>query len=282
MEFFDLDNYPKKAVQERLTDLNVITLTGTSGTANITAGGLTKLCTWVASTLTLTAAKFVADWSSAYQAIGVVVTANAGVLSFTSQNKEISASIVPATSNLAGVATAVFVPDFSHHRIFRLALGAGLTISNPINAIDGAYARFETKPDMNRVTLTGSSGTANVTAGGITRLATWGTGLTETATAFVASWAADYLLAGLVLTSSTATLIFTPVGNVLVNASIVPVTTNLDGTVTSNYTSTWGDKYDIAGGSITTQTVNGRDIVDGYYNITEDRFQIVNQAQALS
>lgn len=60
---------------------NVITLTGTSGTANITAGGLTKLATF-ATNLTTTATNFVTAWRDAYTAVGVAVSSSAGTIIF--------------------------------------------------------------------------------------------------------------------------------------------------------------------------------------------------------
>jgi hypothetical protein len=157
-----------------------------------------------------------------------------------------------------------------------------LTISNAINAIDGAYFRFENKTDLNRVTLTGTSGTANVTAGGLTKLATFATDLSTTAGNFVTANAAAYLAKGIILTNSTATLIFTPIGNVVVNASIANVSGTLNGTITTNYTITFGSKFDIAGGTIAAQTVNGRDVLEGYYSRTEDKFLITDQKQNFS
>jgi hypothetical protein len=59
-----------------------ITLSGTQGTCTIVAGGLSKVCTWGASSLTQTAADFVTSWADAYAAIGLTVTAASGVLTF--------------------------------------------------------------------------------------------------------------------------------------------------------------------------------------------------------
>jgi hypothetical protein len=100
-----------------------ITLSGSSGTANITAGGttvngvtdsavgpLTKLATWN-STLTQTAADFVTAWAAAYLAIGLVVTAASGVLTFKASDTTSAkakgaffpqAKIANVTTNLAG------------------------------------------------------------------------------------------------------------------------------------------------------------------------------------
>jgi hypothetical protein len=280
-EFFDLGNFPKNALLEGYVDKNVVTLSGSSGTGNITAAGLVKLATF-ATDLTTTANNFVAAHSAAYQALGVHVAALAGVLTFTTKVKQVSVSFANVSGNLAGAITAVFTPDFSRHRIFRLNVGCNSTISNAINAIDGAYFRFENKTDLNRVTLTGTSGTANVTAGGLTKLATFATDLSTTAGNFVTANAAAYLAKGIILTNSTATLIFTPIGNVVVNASIANVSGNLNGTITTNYTITFGSKFDIAGGTIAAQTVNGRDVLEGYYSRTEDKFLITDQKQNFS
>ncbi|MBI2968285.1 MAG: molybdopterin-dependent oxidoreductase [Bacteroidetes bacterium] len=64
------------------------------------------------------------------------------------------------------------------------------------------------------VTLTGTSGTANVNIGGTDYLATFNTSLTQTATDFVNSWAATILSAHSVkVTSSAATIVLTATVN---------------------------------------------------------------------
>lgn len=83
------------------------------------------------------------------------------------------------------------------------------------------------------ITLTGSSGTANVTGvGGLTKLATFATDLTTTAKNFVTSHAAAYLAAGVIVTCSGAKLCFKP--TLLSVAIVAPVITN----VTSNIAGT--------------------------------------------
>jgi hypothetical protein len=67
---------------------------------------------------------------------------------------------------------------------------------------DGAVAQVDT------VTLTGASGTCNVTVEGVAYLATFDTSIAVTSAAFVALHAAALLLRGIVLTGAT-TLIFT-------------------------------------------------------------------------
>ncbi len=63
---------------------------------------------------------------------------------------------------------------------------------------------------IDTVTLdTGTEGTANILCDGVTKVATFFNSYTETAVAFVALYAADYLTGGVVVTSSGADIIFT-------------------------------------------------------------------------
>jgi hypothetical protein len=80
-----------------------ITLTGNAGTANITVGGVDYLATYGTS-LTATAAAFVTSHAAAILgAADVVVTANAGVLTFVGPTATINAlAITNATTNLDG------------------------------------------------------------------------------------------------------------------------------------------------------------------------------------
>lgn len=97
---------------------------------------------------------------------------------------------------------------------------------NPVNGVwANIIADAATSPTANQVkkidmtnsavaqvdtlTLTGTSGTANVTARGLVKLATFDTNLTTTAANFVTSHAAAYLVVGLTVTSSGADVIFT-------------------------------------------------------------------------
>jgi len=84
------------------------------------------------------------------------------------------------------------------------------------------------------VTLTGTSGTANISiVNGINRNATFNASLTQTAADFVAAYAADFLAIGVVLTSAVADLIFeASVAGVSFSAPIVTnLTLTLNGTV---------------------------------------------------
>lgn len=58
-----------------------VTLTGTSGTANITVGGVNYLATFTTN-LTTSANNFVTSHAAALLALGITVTANTGVLTF--------------------------------------------------------------------------------------------------------------------------------------------------------------------------------------------------------
>jgi hypothetical protein len=62
---------------------------------------------------------------------------------------------------------------------------------------------------VDTITLTGSTGTLNITVGGITSLATFSMTLSITAQDFVTAYESDYDAVGIVLTSSGADLIFT-------------------------------------------------------------------------
>ena len=63
---------------------------------------------------------------------------------------------------------------------------------------------------VDRITLTGTSGTCSIVVDGVTQTCTWNAGgLAATAAAFVTASAAAYLAAGSVLTSDGAVLIFT-------------------------------------------------------------------------
>jgi hypothetical protein len=90
--------------------------------------------------------------------------------------------------------------------------------------------------EVDVITLTGTSGTATILNNGVTKTATWHTSLTVTASDFVTTNAAAYLVAGTVLTSLGATLIFTAnvAGTGFTGATtITNATLTLSGTVAS-------------------------------------------------
>ena len=112
---------------------------------------------------------------------------------------------------------------------------------NGNDAQDTPVAQVET------VTLTGTGGTATITGvGGLSKVVTWDTNLTDTAAAFVTSFAAAYKLEAVIVTSSGADIIFTAaiIGTPIVAPVITPATGDLDGTVahtTANVGSSLGD-----------------------------------------
>ena len=104
-------SYPNLVIEEgRATGAasRALTLTGTSGTANINVGGADYLATF-ATDLTTTASNFVTAHAAAIlAATGLVVTADTGVLTFTGEAEEFPAiSIANATTNLAGTLAAI-------------------------------------------------------------------------------------------------------------------------------------------------------------------------------
>jgi len=96
-------------------------------------------------------------------------------------------------------------------------------------------------PKYDAIALTGTNGTANITAGGITRLATFGTteaSLDQTGEDFYASWVDDFAAVGVAVTEAAGTITFTPTTKAaaLKSVSIKNVsgsTTCLAGTLTT-------------------------------------------------
>jgi hypothetical protein len=93
-----------------LNSRRTITLTGTSGTANVNIGGVDYLATF-ATDLATTAANFVTTHgANITTATGGVVTASAGVITYTDLTAGFPAiTVTNATTNLAGTLGAVTV-----------------------------------------------------------------------------------------------------------------------------------------------------------------------------
>lgn len=81
------------------------------------------------------------------------------------------------------------------------------------------------------VTLTGTSGTANVVVGGTNYLATFTSNLTTSATNFVTSHAATLLALGITVTANTEVLTFVADTDVFPTISVANVSGDLAGTV---------------------------------------------------
>jgi hypothetical protein len=255
MKHFNPD-FPKKSIHSVTIYGNVITLTGTGGTANITINGI--LNTAAASFVTDLAAAATA-WVTAnysyYYTRGFIVSAASGVITvlprygWETVNK-INASIANATTNLSGTVTGTCKIDTSKAKVWRITFGQNITMQRPVEPVDsdrvsiefinsgsytvtwatnGFYFAGGTEPTVTvssrdvfdavfqgtntnrvyRMTLSGSSGTGNISMAGVTKEAEYDTNLTTTAAAFVTANADAYLAAGITLTSSGAVLIFT-------------------------------------------------------------------------
>lgn len=170
------------ATRAAVAQVDIVTLAGVSGTANMTGvGGVTKLITF-ATSLKVTADNFVVDHAAAYTAVGITVTAG-------TTNTLIFTANVAGTALVTAVVTNVTV-DL-----------AGTTATSVANVT--AIKKKDT------ITVSGTTGYAQIAAaGGLTKTITFNTDLTTTNSAFVTAFAADYLAQGIVLTSSTVNLIF--------------------------------------------------------------------------
>jgi hypothetical protein len=85
-----------------LNSTRTVTLTGTSGTANVAVAGVNYLATFTTN-LTTSAANFVTSHAATLLALGYTVTSNAAVLTFTALTASFpTITITNATGDLAG------------------------------------------------------------------------------------------------------------------------------------------------------------------------------------
>ena len=83
-----------------------VTLTGTSGTANVVVGGTNYLATFT-SNLTTSANNFVTSHAATLLALGITVTANSGVLTFVADTDTFpTISVANVSGDLAGTVAA--------------------------------------------------------------------------------------------------------------------------------------------------------------------------------
>jgi len=133
--------YADGALTEITKQIDSITLTGESGTANVTlAGGLTKLATF-GDDLEDTADDFVTSHAAAYDAVGIVVTAASGVLIFTAKVAGV-AFAHPAIANVSGDLAGTVANTRANGVLFGKALGAvsagdpdPVTVTTPVMLI---------------------------------------------------------------------------------------------------------------------------------------------------
>lgn len=108
-------------------------------------------------------------------------------------------------------------------------------LQNSYSALTVALAQYR------KLTLTGTSGTANIAVGGTNYLATFATDLTTTATNFVTAHAATILAdKGVKVTAALGVLTFENIGVALPTITITNATTNLAGTLAAAVTYTGG------------------------------------------
>jgi hypothetical protein len=160
--------------------IDYVTLSGTSGSANITCNGVTRLATFE-SDLSTTAFNFVRDHYNAFYAAGVMVNDSGNTLNFTAMNGQ----------------------NFS-----------GPTAVSPITGdLDGTFGTSQEfvagQKRIDTVTLTGTGGSADITCDNLRKRCIFSSSLETTASTFVTLYAAAYLEGGVVVTSSGADIIFT-------------------------------------------------------------------------
>jgi len=122
----------------------------------------------------------------------------------------------------------------------------GVAIDNIIEQFSGALmTNVRTLLQVvHTITLTGSSGTANITCNGLTRLATYGDDPADTANDFVGSWILDYAAVGISITNDGADIIFTGAAGVAFtgDTTIVTVDPNLTGSVDPTQPDSYSDE----------------------------------------
>jgi len=105
--------------------------------------------------------------------------------------------------------------------------------SPTLNEVKRIVINNSTVAQVDTVTMTGASGTADIKINQVDYLATFNTSLTITNTDFIASHAATLLALGVVVTASVADLIFTasPAGQAFLTNSVTNVTGDLAGSI---------------------------------------------------
>ncbi len=155
-------------------------------------------------TLTKVAAKFVTDWAATYLAGGVVVTSSGAAVIFTSS---------VAGTNFTG----------------------NTTITGTSGDLDGGVVATQANvvavSEIDRIDLSGSAGTANISCNGVTQLATFNFDLATTASDFVTAWAVAFAAVGVTITDGVDCIYFESVAGTALTAgaAIVNVTGDLDG-----------------------------------------------------
>jgi uncharacterized protein (TIGR02145 family) len=167
-----------QAAQTAVAQVDTVTLIGSSGVVTITCEGVTNSATFNIN-LEITAHNFYDNFRTAYAAVGVTVGFNSsGQITFTG----------PAD-------------------------GAAITTTATGTLTDNIYTVYQGaagEAQIDTVTITGSSGSIEISCDGLVRGVTFLTTPTITAALFVTYYAAEYLaLRNIEVTSSGADIIFT-------------------------------------------------------------------------
>ena len=106
-------------------------------------------------------------------------------------------------------------------------------IAKPVVVLNSIKITNTPVKQLDTLTLSGTSGTANISCAGVVNVATFNTSLAQTAIDFVTSFAADYLAVGVVLTNLGDDLIFTAsvAGTPFTSPWIATLTGDLSGAV---------------------------------------------------
>ena len=148
MKYLD-PNFSPKLVQRITLAANIITLTGGSGTADITING-TKNTTGLSfvSTLTAAADAWVLANFNFYKLRGFLVSAVAGVITVNPAHgwyttNRINATIANLTGALSGTYTGTFTLDGSKAKIWEVVLTTALVnFATPVNMKDGGVVKI--------------------------------------------------------------------------------------------------------------------------------------------
>jgi hypothetical protein len=152
--------------------------------------------------------------------------------------------------------------------------------------------------NANVVTLTGATGTANITVDGTAYLATFATSLTVTAANWVALHRAALLLRGIRASSAAAVITLTRKNPQIVSNRVTATIANVSCAVSmtnpigmrdgapvrlelkasGSFAVTYGDDYQFPGGTEHTQTASGLDILEGFYNKTAGKLYLTTEA----
>lgn len=233
-----------------VAQVDTVTLTGTLGGANMTVvGGLTKAILFNSS-LTQTATDFDTAHSAAYTAEGITVTSSGDDIIFTAAvaGTPFSAPVVDNSDDVLDGTVANTLVDTDTGDTY------GITTAN---RPEYEYTVLAAVAQVDTITLTGASGTANVTlAGGLTKLATFAAGgtqdLPQTAADFVTSHAAAYLVEGITITNSGDDIIFTATqaGAAFTSPAIANVSGDLAGSVANTQANVIASEAIIAQGLV--------------------------------